>query len=84
MTYIKAETPFEWHNEILQVCKKYWHNNSSTPLMKEIDLLAKLDASAYKIASFELCDLPLIKYVARKQNKPTIMSHNLEFQLKKR
>ena len=46
----------------------------STPFSEEgVDFLSKLNTPAFKVASFELCDLPLIKHIA-KQNKPIIMS----------
>lgn len=75
--YKKAETPFEWHNEIFKFARKIGITIFSTPFDERgVDLLAKLNAPAYKIASFELCDLPLIKYVAKK-NKPIIMSSGI-------
>ena len=75
--YKKAGTPFEWHDEIFNFARKIGITIFSTPFdEKGVDLLAKLDAPAYKIASFELCDLPLIKYVAQ-QNKPIIMSSGI-------
>ena len=68
--YKKAETSFEWHNEIFKFARKIGISIFSTPFDERgVDLLAKLDAPAYKIASFELCDLPLIKYVARQKNQ---------------
>ena len=75
--YNKAETPFEWHKEIFKFARKIGITIFSTPFDERgVDLLAKLDAPAYKIASFELCDLPLIKYVAQ-QKKPIIMSSGI-------
>ena len=72
--YKWAETPFEWHQEIFDYAKSIGITIFSTPFDESaVDLLEQLDTPAYKIASFELCDLPLIKYVASK-NKPLIMS----------
>ena len=75
--YKKAETPFEWHDEIFKFARKIGITIFSTPFDERgVDLLDKLDTPAFKIASFELCDLPLIKYVAKK-NKPIIMSSGI-------
>lgn len=75
--YKRAETPFEWHDEIFKFARKIGITIFSTPFDERgVDLLDKLDTPAFKIASFELCDLPLIKYVAQK-NKPIIMSSGI-------
>ena len=72
--YKKAGTPFAWHEKIFNFAKNIGITIFSTPFDERgVDLLNKLDTPAYKIASFELSDLPLIKYVAQK-NKPMIMS----------
>lgn len=72
--YKEAYTPFEWHKELFEYAKKVGIVLFSTPFDESaVDLLTCLDTPAYKIASFELTDLPLIAYVA-KQNKPVLIS----------
>ena len=72
--YSEAGTPFEWHRAIKDECEKCGIDFLSTPFsVKDTDFLEEIGAEAYKIASFELVDIPLIEYVASKK-KPMIMS----------
>ncbi len=72
--YSEAYTPFEWHEELFEYAQKKNITLFSTPFDETaVDLLETLDTPAYKIASFELVDLQLIKYVAEKK-KPLLLS----------
>ena len=72
--YQKAYTPWEWHEEIFRVAREEELVCFSTPFDKTaVDLLESLDNPIYKIASFEITDIPLIKYIGSKR-KPVIMS----------
>lgn len=75
--YKKAYTPWEWHEELFNYAKNIDLICFSTPFDKTaIDLLEELNTPAYKIASFEIMDIPLIKYAAKK-GKPMIISIGL-------
>ena len=72
--YKTAYTPWEWHKELFDFAKKLGITIFSTPFdVSSVDFLEKLNVPVYKIASFEITDIPLIKYIASK-NKPIILS----------
>lgn len=72
--YQKAYTPWEWHRELFDEAKKIGIDIFSTPFdFTATDFLEELKVDFYKIASFEIVDIPLIKYIASK-GKPIIMS----------
>ena len=72
--YEKAYTPWEWQKSLKEEAEKVGLDFLSTPFDKtSVDFLEDIDVEFYKIASFELVDIPLIQYVASKK-KPIIMS----------
>lgn len=72
--YEKAYTPWEWQADLKSEAKKTGIDFLSTPFDRtSVDFLENLGVEAYKIASFELVDIPLVDYVASK-GKPVILS----------
>lgn len=72
--YVEAGTPYEWQARIKEECEAVGLDFLSTPFdAKAVDFLEDIGVEAYKIASFELVDIPLIEYTASK-GKPMIIS----------
>ena len=71
--YMDAGTPWEWQERIKEECESCGVDFLSTPFDNTaVDFLESIHTEAYKIASFELVDIPLIEYTASK-GKPMII-----------
>ena len=72
--YAEAQTPLRWHKELFEYAKNIGIKIFSTPFDETaVDFLEKLNCPVYKISSFEMTDLPLIKKVSQTK-KPIIIS----------
>jgi len=72
--YKEAYTPWEWHEELFSYAREIGIDIFSSPFDKSaVDFLEQFSPSAYKIASFEITDYELVRYVASKK-KPIIIS----------
>jgi N-acetylneuraminate synthase len=72
--YGEAYTPWEWQPKLKEIANGLGMDLFSSPFdFTAVDFLEKMNVPAYKVASFEMCDVPLVEYMAR-TGKPMIMS----------
>src|SRR3989344_3156896 len=75
--YGEASTPWEWHKQLFEHAKKRGLICFSTPFdNSSVDFLEKLETPIYKVASFEVVDIPLLERIG-KTKKPVIMSRGM-------
>ena len=72
--YEEAYTPWDWQPELKEYAESRGLDCFSSPFdTSAVDFLEQMDVPAYKVASFEITDIPLVRYIA-KQGKPVILS----------
>lgn len=77
--YGKAYTPWEWQSELQEYAKELDIDFFSSPFdLTAVDFLEAMDVPAYKVASFEINDIPFIRKIA-KLGKPIIMSTGIAY-----
>lgn len=77
--YEEAYTPWEWHPGLMELAKKLGMECFSSPFDETaVDLMEKLQMPAYKVASFEIQDIPLIRKIAR-IGKPVIFATGIAY-----
>lgn len=75
--YSRAYTPWEWHKELKEYANKLGLDLFTSPFSpKAVDFLETVNIPAYKVASFEITDIPLLKRIA-KTGKPVIISSGM-------
>lgn len=78
--YQQAYTPWEWQPKLKEIAESMGLICFSSPFDKTaVDFLEEMNVPAYKVASFEITDIPLIKYIASK-NKPVIISTGIAYE----
>ncbi len=78
--YKEAYTPWEWHQGLMEEAKKLGMECFSSPFdFTAVDYLENLNVPAYKIASFEINDIPLIRKIA-KLHKPIIFATGIAYE----
>ncbi len=79
ISYIRAYTPWEWQADLKSICRKPWTYLFSSPFdFSAVDFLESIDVPAYKVASFEITDIPLIRKIAR-LGKPILISTGIAY-----
>ncbi len=77
--YKKAYTPWDWQPRLKKIAEDIGLVLFSSPFDKSaVDFLEKMDVPAYKVASFEITDIPLIEYIASK-GKPVLISTGIAY-----